>query len=187
VSINLEVAIEGTPKRIKVRSEERGNQMIQRYILGIGIALALSACGGSTPQPPTGGGSALSGTVTAPSGSITDTIVVACFVTSATSFDCKNANSKGGKIGGSGLSAQYSIPSMAAGKYVILSAKDVDGDGKTSVGDFSGCYGDDGQGGCKIVQPGATGLDIKLAVVTSVASANKLDIASFNQLLGGAR
>jgi hypothetical protein len=166
--------------------------MIQRYVLGIGIALALSACGGTTPQPtpqpPTGGGSALSGTVTAPSGSITDTIVVACFVTSPTAFDCKNANSKGGKIGGSGLSAAYTLPSMAAGKYVILSAKDVDGNGATSVGDFEGCYGDDGQGGCKVVQPGATGLDIKLAVVTSVASANnKLDIASFKQLLQESR
>jgi hypothetical protein len=166
--------------------------MIQRYALGIGIALVLSACGGSTPQPtpqpPTGGGSALSGTITAPSGSITDTIVAACFVTSPTAFDCKNANSKGGKIGGSGLSAQYSIPSMAAGKYVILAYKDVDGDGKDSVGDFTGCYGDDGQGGCKVVQPGATGLDIKLTVLTSVASAsNKLDIAFFKQLLQESR
>jgi hypothetical protein len=75
---------------------------------------------------------------------------------------------------------------MAAGKYVILAAKDVDGDGKDSAGDFSGCYGDDGQGNCKIVQPGATGLDIQLTVLTG-ASSPRLNIASFKQLLEGNR
>jgi hypothetical protein len=133
VSINLEVAIEGTLKRIKVRSEERGNQMIQRYILGIGIALALSACGG--------GNGAISGQVTGPTGSnINKTAVGALLCKTDCSTQADITNTVGGEtaLTTTGSSASFQLPNVPKGTYFVLGYQDTNNSGAVDVGDLIG-------------------------------------------------
>ena len=123
-----------------------------------------------TPNPPSG--NSFSGTVSAPAGKdIKDTFVGACVVTSPTTFDCKNANSKGGTITTSGSSANFTIPDLVVLKYVVYAWKDVDASGKVNAGDFFTFYGDDGTGLASVIQPPKTGVNLPMYLSAGTASA----------------
>jgi serine protease len=122
------------------------------------------------PTPPPAGG-ALSGSVTAPSGGdLKGAFVRACVVDSNNAPDCAASNSKTGQIPSSGSNFTFTFNNMAAVRYVVASFKDIDGGG-LGAGDYFGCYGEDTQGNCAIIQPPKSGLDIQLNTLTSSASA----------------
>ena len=169
--------------------------MKSRNALGILLILALAACGnggktggGSSsvsgllifpgqvgenpaPNPPPPTGNTFSGTVTAPTGKdVKSTFVAACVVTSPTTFDCKNANSKGGTISSSGSSANFSIPGLAAVDYILYTWNDLDASNTVTAGDLLTFYGDDGTGKASIIKPPKSGINLPMYVVTGTAS-----------------
>jgi serine protease len=168
--------------------------MKSRIAFGLFTAFALAACGkapgnggsssvsgllilpgqvGENPPPPPTGGNTFSGSVSAPGGNtITDTVIGACVVTSATTFDCNNANSKVGKISSTGSSANFKTPELAAVKYVVYAWKDLDASGKVNAGDLFTFYGDDGTGKAGVIQPRKTGVDLPMYVDAGTQSAS---------------
>ncbi len=148
--------------------------MIRRCVLGIGLALTFAACGGTTPpSPPPPGGGTISGTVSAPAGgSVTNTRVAACVV-NGNSADCNAAGSKIITITASGRSASFSITGLVDGnRYGVFAGKDVDGNGRLSDGDYDGCYGDDGQGGCQVARPPKSDANVQTRIVSGVTMQN---------------
>jgi serine protease len=156
--------------------------MIRRYILGITLVLALAACGGTTPQPnppgpppppPPGGNGTISGTVNAPAGGSVANVRVAACVVNGNSADCNAAGSKIITITASGQSASFSITGLVDGnRYGVFAAKDVDGNGRLSNGDYDGCYGDDGQGGCLVARPPKSDANVQMKTVSGVTMQN---------------
>jgi Uncharacterized protein conserved in bacteria (DUF2141) len=110
--------------------------MIQRYALGIGIALALSACGGAGGGPGT-----ISGQVTGPTGSNLNKTAVGAVLCKT---DCKAQGDITNTVGGetavttTGSSATYQIPNVPKGTYAVVAVQDTNGSGTLDVGDLLG-------------------------------------------------
>ncbi len=137
------------------------------------------------PSPPPAAGT-FSGTVSVPSGSggsVTNTSVAACVVTSSTTFDCANANSKGGKITSSGSSANFSISGLANVQYIVYAWKDIDGSGKVNAGDYLTFYGDDGTGKASIIQPPKSGVNLPMYTVTGANGLSAFSSRTLTPLL----
>ena len=125
-----------------------GGLNVQMNVLGVAPA---------PPEPPSG--SDLSGTVTAPpGGDVTQTEVIACFL-EAGQCNVQSPNTKGAVVGAAG---SFTLPGLAAGQYIVVAAKDLDGDNQLTPGDYIGCYGD--YPNCDIATPPQTGLNIQLGV-----------------------
>jgi hypothetical protein len=93
-----------------------------------GIARDSAGEGGSN------GGFSLSGTVTAPEGSVAGTQVIACVLQGT---DCDAALSKSLDISARGRSATFAFTELELGSsYALLAVKDVDSSGTLSVGDY---------------------------------------------------
>lgn len=148
-------------------------------LIGWILVFALAACGTapqptppgppSPPSPPPGGGGTISGTVSAPAGGNVSNARVAACVVNGTSADCNAAGSKIITITASGSSASFSITGLVDGNsYGVFAAKDVDGNGALSNGDYDGCYGDDGQGNCLIARPPKSGANVQMKTVSGV-------------------
>ena len=137
------------------------------------------------PSPPPAAGT-FSGTVSVPSGSggsVTNTSVAACVVTSSTTFDCANANSKGGKITSSGSSANFSISGLANVQYIVYAWKDIDGGGKVNAGDYFTFFGDDGTGKASIIQPPKSGVNLPMYTVTGTNGLSAFSSSALTPLL----
>jgi serine protease len=189
-----------TPSPVQNSQRSTPQMTKSRSTLGIVLTLALVACGGNSggTPPPGGGGSSsvsgllilpgqvgenptpappptgntFSGTVTAPAGKdVKDTLVAACVVTSPRTFDCKNTNSKGGKITSSGSSANFTISGLAAVDYIAYAWNDLDGSGSVTANDYLTFYGDDGTGTASIIKPPKTGVNLPMYIVTGTTSA----------------
>jgi serine protease len=131
------------------------------------------------PSPPPAAGT-FSGTLTVPSGSggsVQDTFIAACVVKSSTTFDCADANSKGGKVTSSGASVNFTISNLAAVQYVVYGWKDVNsnGGGQPDAGDYFTFFGDDGTRKAVAIQPPKSGVNLPMYTITGT---NSLSISS---------
>ena len=102
-----------------------------------GLDVRMSILGGA-PVPPGGGGSDLSGTITAPpGGDVAQTNVVACFL-EAGQCNVQSPNTKGAVVGTSGATGSFTVPDLAAGQYIVVAAKDLDANNQLTPGDYRG-------------------------------------------------
>jgi hypothetical protein len=110
--------------------------MIQRYVLGIGIALALSACGGAG-----GGNGTISGQVTGPTGSNLNKTAVGALLCKT---DCSTQADITQTVGGetalttTGSSAAFQLTNVPKGTYFVLGYQDTNNNGAVDVGDLIG-------------------------------------------------
>jgi hypothetical protein len=111
-----------------------------------------------------GGGSSISGMVTAPAGGdVAGTEVVACFVNEP---GCARLSVE---IETSGTTGSYKIDNLPNGSYGVIALKDANDDGDSSdAGDYYGSYAD-ASGQAVLVTPPASGIDIQLLLLTDAA------------------
>ena len=147
------------------------------------IALLVSACGGgdapeepttpqeptvpeepNTPEEPAPNTAEVSGTVTAPAGTdIVGTIIFACFV-EGNACNIESENTTGNIVEDSGSSVSFSVD-LPPGNYTVEAYKDVNGNDLIDVGDYYGCFGQQGDT-CRIVNPGSDGIAVQMEIVT---------------------
>lgn len=135
-------------------------------LLFVATALAfLVACGGDDTPGPVGGANPISGTVSAPpGGDVANTAVVVCFV-EAGQCNSNSPNTTSVVVSTGGTTANFSVPNVAAGQYLIVALRDVNGNNTYGdAGDYQGIYSLDGTNPA-LVSPPADGLDIQMAVV----------------------
>ncbi|WP_147372620.1 hypothetical protein [Calidithermus terrae] len=134
---------------------------MNRKALAKGLAAAsmagvLAACGG-------GGGASggeIQGSVRAPAGgSAAGSRVIACFV-EGNQCNAQSPNTRATVVGANGA---YNL-SLAAGQYVVLAIKDVDGSGSLTAGDYGGIYTEGGK--VVAVSPPKAGVNIQMEVLT---------------------
>lgn len=115
--------------------------------------------------------------MTVPSGGeIKDTVIRACVVDNNNQIQCGNPNSKTGTVTLTGSSVRYTFSNVASGRYVVVAFKDLDVDGSLGSGDYFGCFGEDAQGNCAIVQPPRSGIDIQMNELSGSLSARLQEV-----------
>ena len=118
------------------------------------------------PDPPpieSPSSSSISVTVRAPSGGdIIDTIVNLCFI-GPDGCDSDSPNTKAVRVASSGEAASVEFKDLAAGRYILVGVKDVDGSGALDAGDYLGCYGPSNDT-CTRIEPGASDLDMQMLI-----------------------
>jgi hypothetical protein len=108
-----------------------------------------------------GGGSSISGMVTAPAGAdVAGTAVFACY-----DDDPECARLGETVITGAGNAASYSLGALAPGSYSVYALSDTNEDGIPNSGDFYGYYGRSG-GQAILVSPPRANVNIEMITLT---------------------
>ena len=140
----------------------------------IALSLFLAACGGEDTQPiippddggnDGGSGAGFAGTVGAPpGGDVFGTFVIACFL-EAGQCNSNSPNTVGVQINTSGAAANFSLPTVAPGTYILVAQKDVGpNNAYGDAGDYLGFYTLDGQSQAQ-VSPPTGGLYIQMSAI----------------------
>ncbi|HEV2146054.1 MAG TPA: hypothetical protein VGR37_01415 [Longimicrobiaceae bacterium] len=125
------------------------------------VAILLSLLLGAASAPPAAAAQgAITGVVHAPPGrDVQGTIVSACAV-EGDRCSPGSRRSRAVRIDASGASARFTLAGLAAGEYMVIALRDVNGDGAEDPGDWVGEY----RSGDAVarVRPPATGLEVRM-------------------------
>jgi hypothetical protein len=152
----------GSEQPVKPRLSWKNVIWTSSIILG----LSLVSCGGSA-------GGSISGQVSVPAqADVKNTIVVAFVCNNDCKLQTDLTNTVGGKttIGTGGSSANYQIPGVPGGKYLVVAAQDTNGDGKLGIGDLAGTSSTS-------VTPPNSSVNIQMQAITQVSAGTSLQRA----------
>jgi serine protease len=108
--------------------------------------------------------------------SLEGAVVIACFYLGN---DCDSVKSKVVTLKG-GANASYAFADLAAGDYLLVGWKDLDGDKDISSGDYLGAYVENGQ--VALVRPSKDGLNFALQVVQGTGMVSGKMIGALKEL-----